>query len=137
VGVAMLDGSTKPVRQLSQYIGETTNNVAEYLALIYALQEALQVGYTAVTVYTDSELLARQVNGQYRVRDPQLRLFQELAVHLTRGFHEWRITHIPRTQNRAADRLARQACLRRAVSPSSIGAAGRPSAGRSLGRLDN
>ena len=115
VGVAMLDGSTKPVRQLSQYIGETTNNVAEYLALIYALQEALQVGYTAVTVYTDSELLARQVNGQYRVRDPQLRLFHDLAVHLTRGFHEWRITHIPRTQNSAADRLARQAVRGKAV----------------------
>jgi ribonuclease HI len=103
------DGASAPVRQLSKYVGETTNNVAEYLALLYALQEALQQGYVVVRVKTDSELLARQINGQYKVRDPQLRLLHDLAVHLRQGFREFTIEHIPRAQNAQADRLAGQA----------------------------
>ena len=106
-------GTGVPGRQLSKYIGETTNNVAEYLALVYALQEALRVGYTDVTVKTDSELLARQVNGEYRVRNGQLKLFHDLAMDLIRGFRACRVQHIPRTQNAQADRLAGQAVKRR------------------------
>ena len=109
VGAVFLDGKAKPVRQFSKYLGETTNNVAEYLALIYALQEALRAGDTSVTVKTDSELLARQIAGQYKVRDPQLRLLHDLARHLADGFIRCEVTHIPRTQNTLADRLAGQA----------------------------
>ena len=112
VGVAFFDGTARPVHQLSKYLGETTNNVAEYLALVYALHEALRLGYTAVTVKTDSELLARQVNGQYRVRDAQLRLFHDLALHLAQGFRSFSIAHVPRSQNEAADRLAGRAVKR-------------------------
>ena len=103
----------KPVRQFSAYLGETTNNVAEYLALVYALQEALQAGYTGVTVKTDSELLQRQINGQYRVKDAQLRVLHDLARHLIKGFRSFAIAHIPREDNRLADRLAGQAVTRR------------------------
>ena len=106
VGVVFLDGQARPVRQFSHYLGETTNNVAEYLALVYALQEALRAGYTALTVKTDSELLARQVNGRYRVRDAQLRLFHDLALHLARGFSRCEVQHVPRAQNALADQLA-------------------------------
>ena len=113
VGVVFLDGDAKPMRQFSKYLGEATNNVAEYLALIYALQEAHQIGCPKVSVKTDSELLARQLNGQYKVRDAQLRLLHDLALHLTHGFAAWRIEHIPRTQNRLADRLAGHAAKRR------------------------
>ena len=102
-------------RRLSKYLGETTNNVAEYLALIYALQEALREGLTAVSVKTDSELLARQMSGAYRVRDPQLRLLHDLAAHLAQGFQACRITHIPREQNTAADRLAGDAITKRVL----------------------
>jgi ribonuclease HI len=109
IGVILKDGVSAPARQLSKYVGETTNNVAEYLALLYALQEALQQGYAAVRVKTDSELLARQINGQYKVRDPQLRLLHDLAAHLRQGFRECVIEHIPRTQNASADRLAGRA----------------------------
>ena len=112
VGVVMKDG-TGTRRAFAHYLGETTNNVAEYLAFVYALQEALQAGYTAVTVKTDSELLARQVNGQYKVRDAQLRLFHDVARHLMRGFVRCSIEHIPRAQNAAADRLAGQAVKHR------------------------
>ena len=113
IGVVFVDGSAQPLRQLSKYLGETTNNVAEYLALVYALQEALQQGYTTLTVKTDSELLARQINGQYKVRDERLRLFHGLVVHLIRGFHRCVIEHIPRTQNTLADRLAGRAAQSR------------------------
>ena len=116
IGVVLMDGAESPARELSVYLGETTNNVAEYLALVYALQEALRGGYTEVTVRTDSELLARQVNGQYRVRDPHLRLFHGLAAHLAKGFRACRVEHIPRTQNRLADRLAGQAVTKHHAS---------------------
>ena len=124
IGVAFVGGP-----HFSTYLGETTNNVAEYLALVYALQEALREGYTTVTIKTDSELLARQMNGQYQVRDGQLRLFQDLARHLVQGFHHCTIQHVPRTQNTVADRLAGQAVtsriahsfLRRSLKPSTRG----------------
>ncbi len=113
VGVVFTDGSATPLREFAQYLGETTNNVAEYLALIYALQEALQQGYTALTVKTDSELLARQFNGIYRVRHPQLRLFHDLVLHLRAGFQDVSVEHIPREQNTHADRLAGLAATQR------------------------
>ena len=109
VGVVFLDGDAKTIRQFSKSLGETTNNVAEYLALVYALQEARQIGCRKLSVKTDSELLARQLNGQYKVRDAQLRLLHDLALYLMQGFAAWQIEHIPRTQNRLADRLAGQA----------------------------
>ena len=109
VGMAFFDGETRPIRQFARSIGETTNNVAEYLALLYALQEALFAGYASLTIKTDSELLARQINGQYKVRDRHLKLFHDLALHLMQGFRRCRVEHIPRTQNTVADRLAAQA----------------------------
>ena len=105
-GGAQAGGTDKPVAQFSKYLGETTNNVAAYLALIYALQEAIRHGYSSITVKTDSELLARQISGRYKVRHPQLRLFHDLARYLMRNFRACQIEHIPREQNALADRLA-------------------------------
>ena len=116
VGVVCVDGTDHPAWQLSRGLGHTTNNVAEYLALIYALQEALKRGQRAVTVRTDSELLARQINGQYRVKDPWLKVLHELAGHLREGFEEFSFHHIPREQNRLADRLAGEAAQRGLIS---------------------
>lgn len=100
------DGVSKPVRTLSKRIGTTTNNVAEYLALVYGLQEAILAGAQDVTVKTDSELLARQINGQYKVRDPHLKLFHDLAQHASQAFASVTVVHIPREQNTVADKLA-------------------------------
>ena len=108
-GIVISNGHRTPALELAKPLGQATNNVAEYLALIYALHEALRAGYDAVTVKTDSELLVRQLSGQYRVRDPQLRLFHDLAVQLRGSFARCDVVHIPREQNRAADRLAGQA----------------------------
>ena len=108
IGIAFTNGMSAPVREVSKYIGETTNNVAEYLALVYAQQEALALGCTDLTVKTDSELLVRQISGQYKVRDARLRMLYDLVMHVGRRFSAWRVEHIPREGNRLADRLAGQ-----------------------------
>ncbi len=120
VGVALFTGPAgilpsgyptgrMPARQLGKYIGQATNNVAEYLALIYALLEAREAGFGAIRVRTDSELMARQMTGRYAVRDAQLKLLHELARHLTKQFEQFDIEHIPRAKNALADRLAGEA----------------------------
>ncbi len=109
IGVVFMGNGRTPIRQLGKPVGETTNNVAEYLALLYALQEAVCAGCRTVSIRTDSELLARQMNGQYRVRDRRLRLLYDLAVHLRQAFQGVRIEHVPREENRLADRLAGEA----------------------------
>jgi len=89
-----------------KYLGQTTNNVAEYLALLYALEEAQARGVTELLVRTDSELLAKQVSGEYRVRDETLRLFHDLAIEKMRHFASCRVRHVGRQDNAAADHLA-------------------------------
>jgi ribonuclease HI len=113
IGVVFLDGRARPIRQRAKYLGETTNNVAEYSALVYALQEARALGCRRLRVKTDSELLARQLSGQYKVRNAQLRILHDLAKSLAQEFTACQIEHIPRTQNRLADRLAGQAAKQR------------------------
>ncbi|MBI2093819.1 MAG: ribonuclease HI family protein [Candidatus Omnitrophica bacterium] len=105
-----VDGQqTDATRKFSRYVGVTTNNVAEYLALLYALQEALLQGCRVVSVKSDSELLTRQLKGLYRVKNGQLHLLHGLANHLIAGFERFVIEHVPREQNRQADRLANDA----------------------------
>jgi len=116
IGVVILDGGPEPVREVSRGIGEATNNIAEYLALVYALQEALLLGLEKVSVKSDSELLVKQLSGTYKVRQPHLRLFHDLAVHLKAGFNSCSIEHIPRSRNARADSLAGEGARRAALS---------------------
>ena len=109
VGVVLTDGGDRVLRSFGKYIGETTNNVAEYTALLYGIQEALlhQAGF--LRVYTDSELLARQLQGRYKVKEPHLRLLRDQIRHLILAFRSFTIHHIAREKNREADKLANQA----------------------------
>ena len=119
-GVTIADGKGKVVTEIALFLGATTNNVAEYAALLCALQTAAQLGAKEVRVQTDSELLARQFSGEYRVKDPTLRVFHALIEQLRRGFRHCDVRHVPREQNRAADRLANRAVdagLRAAPTP--------------------
>ena len=95
-----------PSRELSAYIGETTNNVAEYRALLMALDEAARHGAQPVTVYSDSELLVRQLNGEYKVKAAHLRPLHLEARRRLRAFPTARILHVTREGNRRADLLA-------------------------------
>jgi ribonuclease HI len=97
------------IRENGRFLGAGTNNEAEYQALTAALEEALSLGAKAVKVHLDSELLVRQINGQYRVKNDRLRKYYHQAQDLLSRFHEYAIIHIPREQNREADRLANEA----------------------------
>lgn len=109
VGVVLYGGGKRILREFGKFIGETTNNVAEYTALLYGLQEALIHKVGKISVYTDSELLARQLQGKYKVKEPHLKVLHQQALSLIRGFGRFGIHHIPRTENRRADKLANEA----------------------------
>ena len=107
IHVTTLEGST--VASLYGYLGRATNNVAEYQALLHGLRFALERGARAVEVYSDSELLVRQLAGRYRVKNPGLQpLFREASALLGR-FASARVSHVPRERNREADALANRA----------------------------
>jgi len=101
------DGEELAERKL--YIGEATNNVAEYRALLLGLELARELGAEEVEVVNDSELVAFQIGGEYKVRHAGLRpLFTE-SVQALRGFHKWSIRPVPREQNARADELVNEA----------------------------
>jgi len=97
------------IKQISNYIGLATNNVAEYTALIYALEEALLLKTKSLNINTDSQLLARQLNKVYKVRHAGIINLYNRAVHLLTGFEKVLIKHIPRQENILADKLATEA----------------------------
>ena len=108
-GVQVCEGDGRELAGLYGYLGKTTNNVAEYQALLHALRFALERGAREIEVFSDSELLVRQIEGRYRVKNAGLRpLFQEAKALLAR-FQRARLTHVPREQNRQADALANRA----------------------------
>jgi ribonuclease HI len=97
------------VLQSKRYLGIVTNNVAEYQALILGLHEAKELGAQDVEICLDSELVVNQINGVYRVRDSKLKPLEGEVKRLLKHFARWVIRHIPREENREADRLAREA----------------------------
>lgn len=109
IGVLLCDDAGEPLKEISEPIGVATNNVAEYRALIRGLEEARAMGWDTVEVYTDSELLARQLSGQYSVHAPNLIPLYRRALQLLKLFKTAWVQHIPREQNLHADRLAKAA----------------------------
>ncbi len=109
LGVVFFDEDGEILTTIHRYLGETTNNVAEYRALLAALDEARSRGFRRLKIHTDSQLLQRQMNGQYRVKTPHLKpLFDGAQQRLTQ-LQEYEILHVPREENREADRLANRA----------------------------
>ena len=109
IGGLILGKGGSVLREISECLGDTTNNVAEYTALIRALEEAKALGARRVEAFSDSQLLVRQMSGQYRVKHPGLKPLHLRAAELARGFERFAFTHVPREQNRDADRLANEA----------------------------
>jgi ribonuclease HI len=105
-GAVICDENGAPVRELSRYLGKTTNNVAEYEALLMGLEALLALGRKNIRVQSDSELMVRQLTGQYRVRDPKLKALHERALSLLRHFDRYTIVHVRREANKLADKLA-------------------------------
>ncbi|MBI4822898.1 MAG: ribonuclease HI family protein [Nitrospirae bacterium] len=107
IGVVLTFG--KRVFEISEYIGIATNNVAEYRALLRGLERARLLRADAVDAFLDSELLVRQINGTYRVKDEKLKELWESAKTIACSFKYFSISHIPRELNQQADRLAKKA----------------------------
>jgi len=109
IGAIIRDEKGGLVAAISQSIGRATNNQAEYRAIIAALEEALPLDADKVELNSDSELVVRQIKGQYRVRKEALRPLYERVKQLQGSLKGFKIKHVPRQQNREADKLANAA----------------------------
>ena len=96
----------KTVGEVQKFLGINTNNYAEYTSLIIGLEKALELGFTNVEVRMDSELIVKQMLGQYRVKNKNLKPLYETAKGLAERFHQFKILHIERALNKEADKLA-------------------------------
>jgi len=92
----------------SRSLGTATNNIAEYQALLLALQTAVELGAGRLLIHSDSDLLVEQMNGRYKVKNPAIRELFDKAKNLCRNFEHVKIVHVPRERNAAADRLANE-----------------------------
>lgn len=109
IGVVVSSDDGEVLRELGERIGPATNNVAEYRALLRGIEVARELGASDVEFVNDSELVAKQLTGQYRVKHPAIRpLFAE-AIAALRGFDSWSIRSVPRAENADADALVNQA----------------------------
>lgn len=108
-GVVLMDGESRIVGTARRYLGQCTNNIAEYQALIIGLEEASKRGFNHLHIQLDSELLAKQINGSYRVKNPNLKNLMTEVRNLLATFESYRVEHIKRSGNTLADRLANEA----------------------------
>ena len=109
IGVTIKDKRGKLITLISQRIGRATNNQAEYRAIIAALEEAVRLGVKQVDIKMDSELVVKQINGEYRVKKATLKPLYQQVKQLQGSLEGFTITHIPRRQNTEADNLANKA----------------------------
>lgn len=106
IGVLIKTNDGRVLKETGKYLGKTTNNEAEYHALIAALKEAKSLGATSVKIFADSELMVKQINGEYKVKSAGLSPLYKEAKALLMGFNRYDIMHIDREKNTEADRLA-------------------------------
>lgn len=109
IGVCIFDDQGKILKEVSEFLGEATNNVAEWSAYIRALEASRDLRGSELIVFTDSQLLCEQVRGSYKVREPRLQVLYKKAKGLEKLFNKVSVTLIPREKNKLADRLAKRA----------------------------
>jgi ribonuclease HI len=117
IGVVLRDKGSNVIEEIGKYIGETTNNVAEYRALLEGLKKAIAKGAKGVEILSDSELLVRQIQGEYRVRAESLLPLYKEAMEMLNSLRHWKIAHIPRERNSRADALANMAIDSQKMQP--------------------
>lgn len=119
IGFLLRYSSGKEIERFSSFLGhQFTNNAAEYKALIAGLQHALDQGITAIKAYGDSELVCRQVNGEYKINKEWLKRYYNTVWQLLRRFESYAVVHVRREMNRDADELANQGVDQRSVDTS-------------------
>jgi ribonuclease HI len=113
----LFDPDGKLVEEIGAYLGVATNNVAEWTALVLGLEAAAKRGVERLGVRLDSELVVKQLRGEYRVKHPGLQPFYRRAQQLLRLFTEVEIRHVPRAENAIADRLVNRLLDQEAPAP--------------------
>jgi formyltetrahydrofolate-dependent phosphoribosylglycinamide formyltransferase len=108
-GFTLADSDGTQLQAKAFFLGRATNNIAEYTSLVKALEAAKQIGTEQLVVFSDSELLVRQINGQYKVKSELIRPFFRQAISLLGEFKNWQVRHISREKNEQADKLVNQA----------------------------
>lgn len=108
-GVVLTDENGITVFEDGRFLGAMTNNQAEYVALVDGLKKALELDFSNLSIAMDSELIVKQIKGDYRVKNHGLKPYFKAAMDLLDKFDEFSIRHIPREENRTADRLANRA----------------------------
>jgi len=108
IGIVIRDGEGNVLQDLGETIGEATNNVAEYKALIRGIEMAKELGADELQIHGDSELVVKQMLGQYKVKHPDMKPLHAQAREALGGV-EWTISHVRREQNADADALVNQA----------------------------
>lgn len=108
-GAVIISPEGVVLKRLKKYLGTTTNNMAEYHALLIGLEAARALGAGSVTVFADSELMVKQINGLYRVRSEDLRPLFEKATEILAQFRDFKVKHVYREKNSIADSLANEA----------------------------
>ncbi len=109
-GVVITDLATgQSLANISEFLGHVTNNVAEYTGLVLGLEKVLALGIDSVEARMDSELVVKQIKGEYRVKNENLKPLYTKAIQLKGRFKKFAISHVRREQNKDADRLANQA----------------------------
>lgn len=109
IGVVVRDADGNVLEELGERIGEATNNVAEYKALLRGIELAATHGATELELVGDSELIVRQVEGRYKVKNPGMKELHAEAMRALGDFDSWSIRHVRRADNADADRLVNQA----------------------------
>ncbi len=109
IGVVVSDPEGNVLDELAEPIGDATNNVAEYRAVLRAIEWARGLGADELEIVNDSELVARQLTGAYKVKHPSMKPLYEEAMAALVSFRSWRIRSVPRAQNARADELVNRA----------------------------
>jgi ribonuclease HI len=108
IGAVVRNGDGKILEERGERIGRATNNVAEYRALLLGIERAAELGANEVELVGDSELIVRQVKGEYKVKDAALRELHGQVKEALEAFERWSIRHVRRADNAEADRLVNQ-----------------------------
>jgi ribonuclease HI len=109
IGAVIMDSKGSTLRNIKEYLGETTNNIAEYRALIRALNEAMSLKAQEININTDSRLLVNQLNKSYKVKDANIKSIYNEALQLIDKFDKVKVAYIDRSENKSADKLANAA----------------------------
>ena len=105
IGVVLLNAGGKIIKEAAAYLGEQTNNQAEYKALLRGLEEAKKIKADEVNIFMDSELVVKQIKREYKVKDPELAKIFVKVWNLLNSFSRYSIKHVPRARNARADAL--------------------------------